>query len=454
MSTAASPGPDLRTPLQDEQVSAHIRRVIVLLTMVSILNFVDRQIINILAESIKKDLQLTDTHIGLLTGLAFAFFYALLSLPAARLADRYNRPILLGSAVVMWSGFTALCGVAQNFTQLALARMGVGIGESACSPTAHSLIADYVPPNKRTSALATFQMGVPLGSMLGMVLGGIVVDHYGWRAALLIVGLPGILVGIAVMAFAPEPRKQSPGFASGVKSATLPLLQVLKSLWAKRSARLMLPAAALSSMVQLGSYAFVASFFLRTHSEQLQNWADGVSMLGVTLGPIAMIGILYGIITGIMAAVGMYMSGWVADARTARDVNVLLWLPAWAKMIGIFFTAGTMFIPDLGLALACTAGHAFVMGFTLPPSSASIIGLADAKSRATAVAVFMIFTTFIGLGFGPLVIGLLSDFFNEGLGMGQMEGLRYAMVALALLIIPSSLLLLRAQRYYPSDFER
>ncbi|BCW87614.1 sugar efflux transporter [Alphaproteobacteria bacterium SO-S41] len=454
MSKAAPTDSGIGAVLQDEQISWAVRRVIFLLTLVSILNFVDRQIINILAESIKKDLALSDSQIGLLTGLAFAVFYALLSLPAARLADRYNRPILLGAAVTVWSGFTALSGVAQNFTQLALARMGVGIGESACAPTAHSLISDYVPASKRTSALAMFSMGVPLGSMLGMVLGGIVVDHWGWRTALLMVGLPGLAVGLAVMFFAPEPRRTlASAAAATAKLPRVPLLVVMKLLLAKRSAWMIMASQALASMVQLGSYAWIASFFRRSEPEQLQRWADGISAFtGLSLGPVAIIGIVYGVATGLMAATGMYLSGRIADARTSRDVSVLLWLPAWAKMSGIVFTAGTLFSGDLGIALACATAHSFVLGFTLPPGYASVLGLVDSKSRATVTALFMIVTTFIGLGFGPLMVGVLSDFFNKGLGMGESEGLRYGMVTLALFIIPSSLLLLRATRYYPADF--
>ena len=452
MSKAANSDASIGAILQDEQVSWAVRRVILLLTLVSILNFVDRQIINILAESIKKDLSLSDTQLGLLTGIAFAVFYALLSLPAARLADRYNRPILLGAAVTVWSGFTALSGMAQNFTQLAIARMGVGIGESACAPTAHSLIADYVPAAKRTSALAMFAMGVPLGSMLGMVLGGIVVDHWGWRTALLMVGLPGLVVGLMVMLFAPEPRRTMARPEASTKPTKVPLRDVAKLLVVKRSALLIMGSQALSSMVQLGSYAWIASFFKRSQPEQLQHWADGISaFFHINLGPTAVIGIAYGVATGIMAALGMYFAGRIADARTSRDINVLLWLPAWAKLSGIVFTVGILFSGDLGISLACSAAHAFVLGFTLPPGYASVLGLVDAKSRATLTALFMIVTTFIGLGLGPLLVGLLSDFFN-GLGYGEAEGLRYAMTALALFIIPSSALLLRARRHYPKDY--
>lgn len=173
-----------------------------MLLVVYVFNFLDRQIVNILAEPIRRDLDLSDTQIGLMTGLAFALFYTVLGLPIARHADRpsTNRGRLIAVALAIWSAMTALCGLAQNFLQLLLARVGVGIGEAGCTPAAHSLIADRVPAERRASAMAFYALGIPLGSLLGMMIGGYLADEIGWRKAFLFVGAPGVLLALLVVA--------------------------------------------------------------------------------------------------------------------------------------------------------------------------------------------------------------------------------------------------------------
>jgi MFS family permease len=188
---AAAPAPPVRVLSTGYRAYA-----LGLLLLIYILNFVDRSVINILAEPIKNDLGLLDWHIGLMSGLAFAVFYTFLGLPIAQLAEKYNRPLIISIALGVWSAFTALSGFAQNFTQLVLARIGVGIGEAGCTPPAHSLISDYVPRERRASALAFYSMGIPLGGLVGMAVGGMVADAYGWRAAFLVCGLPGVIVAL------------------------------------------------------------------------------------------------------------------------------------------------------------------------------------------------------------------------------------------------------------------
>src|SRR5690348_4381169 len=179
-----------------------------ILLIVYIFNFIDRQIVNILAEPIAKDLHLSDTQIGLMTGIAFALFYTVLGLPIARYADRpgTNRPRLIAAALAIWSGMTALCGLAQNFGQLLLARVGVGVGEAGCTPAAHSLISDLVPKERRASALGFYALGIPIGTVLGMIIGGLLVDALGWRHAFMIVGLPGVAMAVVVALVLKDPR--------------------------------------------------------------------------------------------------------------------------------------------------------------------------------------------------------------------------------------------------------
>jgi len=188
------------------------RYALTLLLVIYTLNFLDRQVVNILAEPIKKDLGLHDWQLGMMTGLAFALFYTVLGLPIARLgiarlAERANRAWIISGAIAAWSGFTLLCGFAQNFPQLILARIGVGVGEAGCTPPAHSLITDYVPRDRRASAIAFYSIGTPLGSLLGMAMGGVVADAWGWRAAFLVAGAPGLLMAALALLTLKEPRK-------------------------------------------------------------------------------------------------------------------------------------------------------------------------------------------------------------------------------------------------------
>jgi len=182
------------------------RYAVTLLVIVYVLHNLDRQIINILAEPIKHDLNLQDWQIGLMSGLSFAVFYATIGIPIARIAEHGNRSRIVALCIITWSSFTLLCGLAQNFVQLILARFGVAIGESGCTPAAHSLISDIVPSEKRASALGIYSMGGPIGGLIGMAMGGLVVDAWGWRAGFIIAAIPGIIIGVIVALTLKEPR--------------------------------------------------------------------------------------------------------------------------------------------------------------------------------------------------------------------------------------------------------
>lgn len=211
MSGTAARLADVQAPLTlaDTQPysSAYTRYALWLLLGIYVVNFLDRQVINILAEPIKREFGLADWQLRLMTGFAFSIFYTTLGLPIARLAERRNRAVIIGASVAVWSGFTALCGVAQTLWQLLAFRLGVGFGEAGCAPPAHSLIADLVPRKRRASALAMYAMGVPIGSLLGSVLGGLIADARGWRAAFLVVGLPGLVFALLAFTTLKEPRR-------------------------------------------------------------------------------------------------------------------------------------------------------------------------------------------------------------------------------------------------------
>ncbi|MFO0020008.1 MAG: MFS transporter, partial [Alphaproteobacteria bacterium] len=211
MTETATPSADPIVPPPTASISeapfsaAYTRYAMLLLLAIYTINFLDRSIINILAEPIKNELKLADWQLGLMSGLAFALFYTVLGIPLAQLAERRNRPIIIGTSVAVWSGFTALSGATTNFVQLVLCRIGVGVGEAGCTPPAHSLIADYVPKEKRASALAFYSMGTPLGGLLGLVMGGLIADAYGWRVAFLVAGVPGLLFALLCFLTLREP---------------------------------------------------------------------------------------------------------------------------------------------------------------------------------------------------------------------------------------------------------
>ncbi|WP_116811409.1 spinster family MFS transporter [Steroidobacter cummioxidans] len=265
------------------KASGQTRGAMLLLTLIYTLNFVDRQIINILAESIKVELALSDAQLGLLTGFSFALFYTVLGLPIARLADRSSRTGIISIAVFAWSFMTCLCGLAQSFAQMLLARVGVAVGESGCTPAAHSLISDWFPPQRRASALAMYSLGVPLGTLCGMALGGWIGHGLGWRAAFFIAGVPGmVLAVIAWWVLKEPPRREQPLPADQQAS----MLSVLAELSRSRALWCIAISMSLLSLLGYGQAAFSsASFFLflRVH-ELAARPASGFLRFGLVLG--------------------------------------------------------------------------------------------------------------------------------------------------------------------------
>ena len=246
------------------------RLVLWLLLIVYIFNFIDRQIVNILAEPIARDLDLSDTQIGLMTGIAFALLYTVLGLPIARYSDRpsTNRIKLIAISLTVWSAMTALCGMAQNFVQLLLARVGVGVGEAGCTPAAHSLIADIVPKERRASALAFYALGIPIGSLLGLLIGGQLADRLGWREAFMIVGLPGILLAGVLMLVLRDPRTGATMIAARQNATAQKVLSNREALTAILSSRafvLLLVAGSAASFLSYGKATWTTIYFQRTH---------------------------------------------------------------------------------------------------------------------------------------------------------------------------------------------
>lgn len=388
-----------------------------LLTAAYFFSYMDRQILAILQEDIRAELHLSDTQLGLLAGFAFAIFYATLGLPVARLADRGNRVNIIAVALTLWSAMTAVCGLAQNFVQLLLARIGVGIGEAGSSPPSHSIIADLYPADQRAGAMGIYSLGVVLGSAFGTMIGGFVAHLYGWRAAMFAVGLPGIALAVVIKLFVVEPRRgmsdgpiasgrgstdQAPGFMAG-----------FRSLFANRAAVHLVMGVTLTSMIGYGQTAFGPSFLIRS--------------IGLSKVEIASIVAPVAAICGTLSAVG---GGWLAD-RVARRWGLFAqsWMVLAMKTVGLplsflFYLATDAWVavPLYWLSLLLTQSY-------LGPTFALIQGLAPLRLRALWAAVTLLVINLIGLGLGPTLIGIVSDLLKPRLG--DAESLRWAMLTLA-----------------------
>jgi MFS family permease len=368
------------------------------LLLVYILNFLDRQIVNILAEPIKRDLGLSDTQLGLLAGPAFAVFYAVLGIPIARYADRAgtNRVWLISLCLAVWSGMTALCGVAQNFLQLALARVGVGVGEAGCTPAAHSLIADSVPPEKRSSAIAFFGLGIPIGGLLGLIIGGVVNDQYGWRAALMLVGAPGILLAFILPLVIRDPRRcaDSTHF-EGATSSQKPALSIIdaaREVFASKAYLYVFIAASFTAFLSYGKGLWTISFFIRSHG--LSTTEAGLAM-AVALG-----------ISGI---IGTWLGGKVADVFGKRDKRHILTLPAIGMAVAAPILFAGYWVEDWRLAVALLIVPTLLNAAYYGPAYGCVQGLVRPEARAIAASLVVFGQNLIGLGMGPLLFGVLSD---------------------------------------------
>lgn len=405
MSSIDSVNPPADTPAKPLS-QGYITYALWMLLIIYTLNFLDRQIVNILAGPIKADLNLSNTQLGLLTGLAFAFVYTVLGIPIARYADKFSssRVGVISIALAVWSAFTALCGLAQNYWHLLAARIGVGVGEAGCTPPAHSLISDTVPPERRASALAFYSMGVPIGSFFGFAFGGWIAEHLGWRWAFILVGTPGVLLAVITWLTLREPRRLGLVKPPAASTPTLSFGQALKALSGIRSYWYACFAAAVLSFIGYGQAAFLGLFFGEVHQM-----------------PVGQIGLALGAVIGIAGALGTFVGGMVADAAARRDTRSYFSVPALAMIVAApFFVAAMFMVPGApGLTGGWTDGTTLaLLLLTIPtflnslwygPVYASVQGVVSPQLRASAVAIMLFIVNMIGLGLGPTVLGILAD---------------------------------------------
>lgn len=404
-----------------------------LLFTIYTLNYLDRQIVNILAEPIKRDLGLADWQLGMISGLAFALFYTTLGIPLAQWADRpaNDRSRLISLSLATWSGMTMLCAGAANFVQMMLARIGVGVGEAGCSPAAHSLISDIVPAERRATALGIYSLGVPIGKLAGMVLGGWVAHHYGWRTAFLVVGAPGLLIALLAWSTMTDPRRT--GAVSSAGSAltfpeTWAALRKSPLFW------LVTFACGLTAFIGLGMAAFVGSFVIRVH--------------GLTVDQA---GLYLGLCMGLAGALGSWLGGLICDRLGRRNPRLHMLLPGVAALGGGAFVTLGVFAGGLVQALALLSIAAFCFSFWYGPVFSAVQGVAPPSGRATAASIHLFVVNGIGFGLGPVTIGALSDAFSRAAPLGEMlgeaDGLRWAIAVGALASLGSAALFFVAARH-------
>jgi predicted MFS family arabinose efflux permease len=391
-----------------------------LLTTIYVFNFLDRQVMTILAEPIKRELHLHDWQLGVMTGLAFALLYTIVGFPIARLAERGDRSRIIAVAVLVWSAFTMVCGLAQSFVQLVLARVGVGVGEAGLSPPAQSLISEIVPREKRASAMALYSLGPPLGQILGVATGGLIASIWGWRTAFLIAGGPGIVLAVLAATTLKEPRRSQPREAA---RDVPPLRAMARLLAAKRSFWLLAFGAAAKAFITYGQGAFMASFFLRVHGAELATLAAGLG-----LKPIGFLGLTLGLAGGAAGILGSIGGGRLADRWVARDLSAFATLPAICALAAMPFLVGALLVGTFWPSILLFCVSIVLNAAWLGPVNAAVQGLVHPRSRATAAAALLFVINLVGLGLGPICVGLTSDLLAGPAGLGSAEGLRWALV--------------------------
>jgi len=406
--TAPAPG---RLPLEPEFSPAQTRYSVALLIVVYAFAFIDRNIVNVLLQPISVEFGLSDTQLGFFGGTAFGIFYALLGVPIARVADRMPRKRIIALALAFWSALTALQAVAIGFWTLAITRIFVGIGEAGCSPPAHSMIADMHSPERRARALAVYAFGIPIGGALGLLIGGWMRALFGWREAFLVVGIPGVVLALVVLATLREPTR---GHWEGGVAARNPAQQeslrdVLRFLGKLPSFWHLAFAGSLHAFYGYGAASFNPVFFERSHGMGPAAYATIAAGIGLTSG-----------------VLGTYLGGWLGDRYGARDVRSYPFVPGIGSIVTIPFVFAVYLAPSGELALLISVVSAIASGLYLGPTFAMTQAIVPPRMRAQAAAIMLLVLNLIGLGLGPQFVGWLSDMLKPAHGI---ESVRWALLS-------------------------
>ncbi len=406
--------------------------VLVILTTVYTFNFIDRQILVILQEPIKNELGLSDAQLGILTGFSFAVIYVCAGIPIAWLADRSNRRNIIAASLALWSTMTALSGLVGSYTQLVLARLGVGLGEAGGSPPAHSMISDYFPPEQRGTALSFYSAGIYLGVLFGFAGGGYIAETFGWRNAFFIVGVPGILFAAVVLLVIREPSRgrwesSRSGSASSL-SQTISLLKQRPSFW------YIALGCAMTSFVAYGNGNFFPSYLIRNHDFT-----------------VAEVGFALGLVSGVAGAIGTFLGGFLADRWGINDRRWYLWIPISGNLLAVAPMSYALLGSDPTLILLVLFPANILNSLYLGPSIAMVQALVSPTMRAMSSAILFFILNMIGLGLGPVIVGVLSDAFADSYGANN---LRYAMLITLTLGLSGTACFLLGTRSLIRDLKR
>lgn len=407
--TATGPAEPQPTPAMPVKASGLSARnfTLLLLLVVYISNYADRQILNVLAVQIMEDLQIGKTAFGFLSGLSFALFYATLGIPIAVLADRRSRKWILIVSMTVWSVMTAMCGLAAGFWQLALARIGVGVGEAGGSPPSHSMISDLYSVKERGTALAIYSLGVPIGTGVGNLVGGQVGGEFGWRAAFFVLAIPGLLLAAYLAWKFKEPERGHSDGGIDVATAAPSLMEVARFMLSQKSLVHTVIGATLITAVGYGGLTFTAAFLQYSHGMKLSEVANYLALQ-----------------TGIIAAIGTFLGGYLADVLSKRNLGWSAWVVTAAIALSTPFTIAVYLLSDTATVLWLMTITILVSGLYLAPTFALVQNLVGIRMRATAAALLLFVINLVGLGVGPLAVGMIADLFTP---LFDKDAVRYAL---------------------------
>lgn len=406
--------------------------VLVLLTMTAAFNFVDRQILSVLLEPIGQEFDLPDTYLGLLSGIAFAAFYATLGIPIAVLADRSSRRNIIVATTALFSVMTALCGAVTSFLQLFLVRVGVGVGEAGTAPATQSILSDLYPVEERTAAMGFLGSGGNIGLMLGLLIGGWVNEWFGWRTAFVVAAAPGFILTLLILYTVPEPARSTPPpvRVRWVRS-TLDSIVYLLSI---RSFRRFAMGGTLYGMAAYGIHTFMPLYYMRYH--------------GMTTGEA---GTVNAIIVGALGGFGAFGVGVLCSYLSRRDIRWNGWVPGLGILISVPLLIAMLLTDNTWLAISLFILPGILSSCHAGPTWSIIQELVVPERRAIAASVFLLGYNLIGLGLGPFAVGLLSDLYIPAVGD---QSLRWAMVTVLAIAFAGVVTYFMAARTVKEDLER
>lgn len=404
--------------------------VLAALCFVALFNFIDRQVITILIEPIRSEFGASDAQMGLLTGLFFAGFYIVASVPLARLSDRGSRRNVIAACLGIWSATTMLGGFAMNFTQLAITRMGTAVAEGGAGPASHSMIADLYPLRRRATALALYAGVSSLGIGLGVLIGGSLSQAFSWRSVLIMVGAPGLLLALLMRLSVQEPPRAA--IAAGSVANTPSLRETLASLWKRRSYRAIVLTVAFASLAGYGTLGWGPTYFLRVHG----------------LTP-AEVGLWFGLVSASALFIGGTASGLLSDWAGRYDMRWYMRIAAFGPLASIPFGLWFAFSESPRNALIALFMMFALLSMHSPPSYAISQTLAPPRTRAVASVMMGMFTTIAGMGIAPVIIGVCNDLLSPRFGV---ESIRYSLAFMLLGSAAATITALWSGRHIREDY--